>query len=47
MNKVLMKFCPICKRYFPADEFEKHLKKHNLNLLQQEGLAHQEEDMYG
>lgn len=42
MNKVLMKFCPLCKRYFPAEEFEKH----NLSLLQREGLAHQEETIH-
>lgn len=46
MNKVLMKFRPICKRYFPSKRFEKHLKKHGLSLLQREGLAHQEETMH-
>jgi ribosomal protein L44E len=29
-NKVLMKYCPICKRYFPVKVYDKHMAKHNI-----------------
>ena len=28
LNIELMKYCPICKRYFPKKKWEKHMKKH-------------------
>ena len=27
-DKVFMKYCPICKRYFPVAQFAKHMSKH-------------------
>jgi len=30
MNEVLMKYCPICKRYFPVKVYDKHMAKHNI-----------------
>jgi len=29
-NEVLMKYCSICKRYFPVKVYDKHMAKHNI-----------------
>ena len=30
LDEPLMSYCPICKRYYPAKKFDKHMQKHKV-----------------
>ena len=33
LNFELMKYCPICKRYFPKEKYKKHMEKHLKSII--------------
>jgi hypothetical protein len=32
LDKPLMAYCPVCKRYFPVAKIQKHIAKHHPDL---------------